>query len=59
MKDRTPGYKAHPTGESGRVACIHGEVCRAYLRLTHDILSGSCPYRCKYYEPVETGSKRK
>lgn len=59
MKDRTPGYKAHPTGETGRVACVHGDVCLKIYNKVGFILSSSCPYRCEYYEPLKTRSKRK
>lgn len=32
--------------------CIHGDVCRAYIREKRCILRGTCP-RCEYYEPVD------
>lgn len=32
--------------------CIHGDVCRAYMREKRCILRGRCPM-CEYYEPVD------
>lgn len=33
--------------------CIHGEVCRAYMRKGAHIISNYCPKQCKYFEPVK------
>ena len=33
--------------------CVHGDVCRAYIREKCCILRGTCP-KCEYYEPVYT-----
>ena len=34
-------------------ACIHGDVCRAYMRMFKSIqpLVQSCPNGCEFYEP--------
>lgn len=32
--------------------CIHGDVCRAYMREKCCILRSTCP-KCEYYEPVD------
>ena len=32
--------------------CIHGDVCRAYIRERGCILRSTCP-RCEHYEPVD------
>ena len=60
-------YHARNHGREGALtmnACIHGEVCRAYLdkfsitekhwwgtRRNPCILSVTCPNNCKFYEP--------
>lgn len=31
--------------------CIHGDVCRAYIREKCCILRTTCP-KCEYYEPL-------
>lgn len=31
--------------------CIHGDVCRAYIREKGCILRSTCP-RCEHYEPM-------
>lgn len=33
--------------------CIHGDVCRAYIREKWCILRSTCP-KCEYYEPAGT-----
>lgn len=33
--------------------CIHGDVCRAYIREKCCILRSTCP-KCEYYVPVGT-----
>lgn len=33
--------------------CIHGDVCRAYMREKRCILRSTCP-KCEHYEPVYT-----
>lgn len=60
MKDRTPGYKTEQT----YTRCVHQSIC---IGLFHQF--GNCPsvvslpfpsdFWCKYYEPLETRSKRK
>ena len=32
-------------------ACIHGEVCREYLRQHKGIICRTCPTGCRFYEP--------
>ena len=32
-------------------ACIHGEVCREYLRQHRSIICQTCPTGCRFYEP--------
>ena len=32
-------------------ACIHGEVCREYLRQHKGIICQTCPTGCRFYEP--------
>lgn len=32
-------------------ACIHGDVCREYLRQHRGIICQSCPRWCRFYEP--------
>lgn len=32
-------------------ACIHGEVCREYLRQRRGIICRTCPRGCRFYEP--------
>lgn len=34
-------------------ACIHGEVCREYLRQRRGIICQTCPRGCRFYEPEE------
>lgn len=34
-------------------ACIHGEVCREYLRQRRGIICQTCPTGCRFYEPKE------
>lgn len=34
-------------------ACIHGEVCREYLRQRRGIICQTCPTGCRFYEPEE------
>lgn len=34
-------------------ACIHGEVCREYLRQRRGIICRTCPTLCRFYEPEE------
>lgn len=34
-------------------ACIHGEVCREYLRQRRGIICRTCPRGCRFYEPNE------
>lgn len=31
--------------------CIHGEVCREYLRQHKGIICRTCPTGCRFYEP--------
>ena len=31
--------------------CIHGEVCREYLRQHKGIICRTCPSGCRFYEP--------
>ena len=31
--------------------CIHGEVCREYLRQHKGIICQTCPSGCRFYEP--------
>ena len=52
--DNTVGYRSNSYRytDGGRVACVHGEVCREYLKGYSGILSLYCPYECKYYAPV-------
>ncbi len=33
--------------------CIHGEVCREYLRQRRGIICRTCPKGCSFYEPKE------
>ena len=33
--------------------CIHGEVCREYLRQRRGIICQTCPTGCRFYEPKE------
>lgn len=37
--------------------CIHGDVCRAYIKKGASILSDSCPMRCAYFKSVKTCKK--
>lgn len=32
-------------------ACIHGDVCREYLRQHRGIICQACPRWCRFYEP--------
>lgn len=32
-------------------ACIHGDVCREYLRRRRGIICRTCPSGCRFYEP--------
>lgn len=32
-------------------ACIHGDVCREYLRQHMGIICQTCPSGCRFYEP--------
>lgn len=34
-------------------ACIHGEICREYLRQRRGIICQTCPTGCRFYEPEE------
>lgn len=34
-------------------ACVHGEVCREYLRQHKGIICQTCPSGCRFYEPEE------
>lgn len=38
--------------------CVHGEVCRAYMRRFGilAILSKKCPKGCEFYEPKESNA---
>lgn len=31
-------------------ACVHGKVCREYMRRYEKILCASCPDKCPYFE---------
>ena len=35
------------------IPCIHGEVCREYLRQRRGIICRTCPSGCRFYEPEE------
>ena len=52
--DNTVGYKSNSQRytDGGRVACMHGEVCRKYWNKYGAILSGNCPYECWHYVPI-------
>ncbi len=51
----TPGYRGiwmkHSDG--GRKPCIHGDLCKDYMKNFKAIKSTHCPYGCKYYVPKE------
>ena len=32
-------------------ACVHGDVCREYLRQHKGIICQTCPSGCRFYEP--------
>lgn len=32
-------------------ACVHGDVCREYLRQNRGIICQTCPTGCRFYEP--------
>ena len=34
-------------------ACVHGDVCREYLRQHKGIICQTCPTGCRFYEPEE------
>lgn len=34
-------------------ACVHGDVCREYLRQHKGIIYQTCPSGCRFYEPEE------
>lgn len=55
MKDATKGYRdsVHRRADGGRVACIHGDLCRDVFSRYRVIKSRNCPYDCQYYEPKE------
>lgn len=37
--------------------CIHGNLCRAYMREAHCILRQACPSGCEFYEPKEVSDE--
>ena len=38
--------------------CVHGEVCREYLRQGRGIICVTCPAYCPYYEPKEAEEEK-
>lgn len=37
--------------------CIHGNLCRAYMKEAHCILRQACPSGCEFYEPKEVSDE--
>lgn len=37
--------------------CVHGEVCREYLKQRRGIICQTCPKGCKFYEPKKESKK--
>lgn len=41
----------------GKPPCIHGNLCRAYMREAHCILRQDCPGGCEFYQPKEVSDE--
>lgn len=37
--------------------CIHGNLCRAYMKEAHCILRQDCPGGCEFYQPKEVSNE--
>lgn len=44
--------KAKASEHAGKAPCVHGDLCRQYIREGREILRASCP-RCEFYAPKE------
>ena len=44
--------KAKASEHAGKAPCVHGDLCRQYIREGRGILRASCP-RCEFYAPKE------
>ena len=41
----------------GKPPCIHGNLCRAYMKEAHCILRQDCPGGCEFYQPKEVSNE--